>query len=90
MEKQRITVNVAGRTWTLTSSDPPEHVRRVEELGYSAVAITDHADASNIGLILPNLIRAAKQLNRANRTRLIVGVELTHVPPPQIADLVAE
>ena len=31
MEKQRITVNVAGRTWTLTSSDPPEHVRRVAE-----------------------------------------------------------
>ena len=69
---------------------PSEHVRRVEELGYSAVAITDHADASNLGLILPNLIRAAKQLNTVNRTRLIVGVELTHVPPPQIAELVAE
>lgn len=69
---------------------PSEHVRRVEELGYNAVAITDHADASNIGLILPNLIRAARQLNRVNRTRLIVGVELTHVPPSQIADLVAE
>lgn len=69
---------------------PSEHVRRVEELGYSAVAITDHADASNIGLILPNLIRAAKQLNRVNRTRLVVGVELTHVPPPQIGELAAE
>lgn len=31
MEKQRITVNVAGKTWSLVSSDPPEHVRRVAE-----------------------------------------------------------
>ena len=31
MEKQRITVRVAGRPYTLVSSDPPEHVRRVAE-----------------------------------------------------------
>ena len=29
---------------------PSEHVRRVEVLGYEAIAITDHADDSNIGL----------------------------------------
>ena len=29
MEKQKITVNVAGRPYTLVSSDPPEHVKRV-------------------------------------------------------------
>ena len=29
MEKQRITVTVAGRNYTLVSSDPPEFVRRV-------------------------------------------------------------
>lgn len=69
---------------------PSEHVRRVEELGYTAVAITDHADASNIQLLLPNLIRVARALNAVNRTRLIVGVELTHVPPQQIAQLAAE
>ena len=32
MEKQKITVRVAGRSYTLVSSDPPEHVRRVAEL----------------------------------------------------------
>ena len=32
MEKQKITVRVAGRPYTLVSSDPPEHVRRVAEL----------------------------------------------------------
>jgi cell division protein ZapA len=29
MEKQKITVTVAGKPYTLVSSDPPEHVRRV-------------------------------------------------------------
>lgn len=69
---------------------PSEHVRRVEMLGYSAIAITDHADASNIGLLIPNLIRVARDLNRVNHTRLLVGVELTHVPPALIAPLAAE
>ena len=29
MEKQKINVRVAGKNYTLVSSDPPEHVRRV-------------------------------------------------------------
>ena len=29
MEKQKITVTVAGKTYTLVSSDPPEYVKRV-------------------------------------------------------------
>lgn len=69
---------------------PAEHVRRVETLGYRAVAITDHADASNIDILIPHLLRAADSLNRVNATRLIVGVELTHVPPPLIAELTLE
>ena len=69
---------------------PSEHVRRVEQMGYQAIAITDHADSSNIGILIPNLIRVAKDLNRVNTTQLIVGVELTHVPPPLIAPLAIE
>ena len=69
---------------------PSEHVRRFEQLGYTAVAITDHADASNIHILIPNLLKVAKTLNAVNSTRLIVGVELTHVPPPHIRDLAAE
>jgi len=69
---------------------PSEHVRRVEQMGYKAIAITDHADSSNIGILIPNLIRVAKDLNAVNTTQLIVGVELTHVPPPLIAPLTKE
>jgi len=66
---------------------PAEHVRRVEVLGYSAIAITDHADSSNIHFLIPALIKAARDLNPVNTTQLIVGVELTHVPPALIASL---
>lgn len=69
---------------------PSEHVRRVEQMGYQAVAITDHADSSNIGILIPNLLRVARELNAVNSTQLIVGVELTHVPPSLIAPLAAE
>ena len=69
---------------------PSEHVRRVEQMGYRAIAITDHADSSNIGILIPNLLRVARELNAVNRTQLIVGVELTHVPPALIAPLAAE
>ncbi len=69
---------------------PSEHVRRVEVLGYEAIAITDHADSSNIHILIPNLIKAARDLNPVNTTQLIVGVELTHVPPALIGPLAAQ
>lgn len=60
---------------------PAEHLRRFEFLGYDAVAITDHADSSNIDFIVPRIVQAAKDLNPLSKTRLIPGIELTHVPP---------
>lgn len=69
---------------------PSEHVRRAESLGYEVIAITDHADSSNIHLLIPNLIKVARAINAVNNTQLIVGVELTHVPPALIASLTTE
>jgi histidinol phosphatase-like PHP family hydrolase len=66
---------------------PAEHLRRVEILDYEAVAITDHADSSNLDFIIPRLLHAAAEMNPHCRTRLIPGVELTHVPPPLFAEL---
>ncbi|MCL7488405.1 MAG: histidinol phosphate phosphatase domain-containing protein [Desulfobulbaceae bacterium] len=60
---------------------PAEHLRRFEVLGYQAVAITDHADSSNIDFIVPRIVRAAQDLNPLSKTRLIPGIELTHIPP---------
>lgn len=67
---------------------PAEHLRRVEVMGYEAVAITDHADSSNLDFIIPRIVQVAKDLNRYSRTKLIPGIELTHVPPAMFAELV--
>ena len=69
---------------------PAEHLRRVESLGYEAVAITDHADSSNLDFIIPRIVRVAEDLNRFSRTKLIPGIELTHIPPQMYNELVAE
>lgn len=66
---------------------PAEHLRRVEVLGYSAVAITDHADSSNMDFIIPRIVKVAADLNRYSKTRLIPGIELTHVPPEMFMGL---
>ncbi|MFA7384121.1 MAG: histidinol phosphate phosphatase domain-containing protein [Desulfurivibrionaceae bacterium] len=66
---------------------PAEHLRRVEILGYSAIAITDHADSSNLDFIIPRLVQVAADLNKYSTTRLIPGIELTHVPPEMFGEL---
>ncbi len=67
---------------------PAEHLRRVEVLGYTAVAITDHADSSNMDFIIPRMIQVAKDLGPHSRTRLLPGIELTHVPHALIGPMV--
>ncbi|MCG6916945.1 MAG: histidinol phosphate phosphatase domain-containing protein [Deltaproteobacteria bacterium] len=67
-----------------------ELVRRAEEIGYLYIGITDHADRSNLDLIIPRVVRAAEEINRHNRIQAIPGIELTHVPPATIAPLAAE
>ena len=67
---------------------PAEHLRRVESLGYEAVAITDHADSSNLDFIIPRIVKVAKDLNRYSQTRLLPGIELTHIPPQMFSELV--
>jgi histidinol phosphatase-like PHP family hydrolase len=68
---------------------PAEHLRRVENLGYEAIAITDHADSSSLDFIIPRIIQAAEDLNQHSSTRLIAGIELTHIPPAMFSELVA-
>ena len=67
---------------------PAEHLRRVEVLGYYAIAITDHADSSSLDFIIPRILRAAEDLNKYSSTRLLAGIELTHVPPAMFGELV--
>jgi histidinol phosphatase-like PHP family hydrolase len=66
---------------------PSEMLRRVEQLGFAALAITDHADQSNLEELIAQLTRLAKQGAAAFSVAFLPGVELTHVPPSQIAPL---
>jgi putative hydrolase len=67
---------------------PSELVRRVGVAGYAAVAITDHADSSNLDHLVPRMLRVADDLNRVQPVKVIPGVELTHIPPELIHALV--
>ncbi|MFH1715117.1 MAG: histidinol phosphate phosphatase domain-containing protein [Elusimicrobiota bacterium] len=65
-----------------------ELVYRAKLAGYDAIAITDHADESNIEFVLKALKKAAPNLSKAYGIDVYYGVELTYVPPVMIGKLV--
>jgi histidinol phosphatase-like PHP family hydrolase len=69
---------------------PAELVRRAVVKGYRAIAITDHADSSNLDFIVPRIAKVAAELSARWPITVIPGVEITHVPPPDIKRLVSE
>jgi len=62
---------------------PSELVRRAEAKGYSAIALTDHVDFTNIDFVL-SCVSKVKYLEDVLDMRILAGVELTHVPPEKI------
>ncbi len=68
---------------------PAELARRFEVAGYRALAITDHGDLSNLELIIPQLVAFCKEINRQGGIRVIPGIELTHITPAAIPELVS-
>ncbi len=69
---------------------PFELIRRAEAMGYEALAITDHMDASNIDLIIPRIVKAIAQVRQYVSFEVLPGAEITHAPPQLIRDLVKE
>jgi histidinol phosphatase-like PHP family hydrolase len=70
--------------------NPSELVRRAHVLGYRAIGLTDHVDGSNLSFVLKAILKVAADLNRYQETLVIPGIEITHAPPGQIPELVAE
>ncbi|MGC9017241.1 MAG: histidinol phosphate phosphatase domain-containing protein [Caldimicrobium sp.] len=66
---------------------PAEIWRRVKVLNYTAIAITDHADPSNFEFILENLLKI-KVSFQGLTPKMLVGIEITHVPPELIPELI--
>ena len=67
---------------------PSEIAVRYLSLGYKAVAITDHADYSNIGLVTRAILEFTRHWPKEAKIRVLPGIELTHLPPEQFKPLV--
>ena len=68
---------------------PMELIRRAHVNGYTAMAITDHASASNIEELVEKVTRDCDLAWEQWGFRVLPGVELTHCPPRSIAALAA-
>jgi histidinol phosphatase-like PHP family hydrolase len=66
---------------------PSELVRRAVMKGYEVIAITDHADASNLDFIIPRVAAACRELGKRWNIKALPGIELTHIPPETFAEL---
>jgi len=56
--------------------------------GYTAIALTDHVDSSNIDFVLPRIVKVSKVLNKDWDIFVMPGVEVTHAPLKEISTLV--
>jgi histidinol phosphatase-like PHP family hydrolase len=68
---------------------PSEVVSRAVFAGYTHLAITDHADPSNLEHLLERMSHVCRELRGKAGAKVYPGVEITHVPPRMIASLVA-
>jgi histidinol phosphatase-like PHP family hydrolase len=66
---------------------PSELVRRAEVKGYTAIGLTDHVDFTNIEYVLSSIFKA-KYLEEVLNMKILAGVELTHVPPEKLDEIV--
>ena len=69
---------------------PSELARRAVAKGYRVIAITDHADHSNIDFIIPRIAKVCEKITDVCPIQAIPGIELTHVHPDHISSLVQE
>jgi len=69
---------------------PAESAQRDYAAGYQTIAITDHADYSNIDFIIPRIITVSARISGKGKIRVLPGLELTHVDPADIHSLAAQ
>ncbi len=66
---------------------PSEVAVRYQDKGYTAIAITDHADYSNIKQASRAIVEFCRRWPRNSLIKVLPGIELTHLPPEQFKPL---
>ena len=67
--------------------NPSELVYSEKFAGYEVIAITDHVDYSNYKQVIDAVKAVKNQLAKEYEITVLVGVEITYVPPKYIKDL---
>ncbi len=67
---------------------PSEVAIRYSFLGYKIIAITDHADYSNIESVVKSILNFTDNWPRDSKIKVLPGIELTHLPLEQFKPLV--
>lgn len=67
---------------------PAELVRRAEVIGYKGICMTDHADEATLYFTVENVLRFVKKHGHFYDINVLAGVELTHIPPALIGEMV--
>lgn len=65
---------------------PMELIRRALINNYQAIALTDHASLGELSRIIPEVAQVCALASSHWNILAIPGIELTHVPPPAIAE----
>jgi len=66
---------------------PSEVAVRYMAAGYKTIAITDHADYSNIKPALAAIVEFCRRWPKNSSIQILPGIELTHLPPEQFKPL---
>ena len=66
---------------------PSEVAVRYLSAGYKAIAITDHADYSNIDLVSKAILEFTEHWPKDLKVKVLPGIELTHLPLEQFKPL---
>lgn len=68
---------------------PMEQARRAAVNGYAVIGLTDHTGLGGVGQLLEALRRDRDVIERHWPIRIVVGVELTHIPAEAIDEAAA-
>jgi histidinol phosphatase-like PHP family hydrolase len=66
---------------------PSEVAVRYAAAGYKVIAITDHADYSNIEAVISAILKFTQYWPKAAKIKVLPGIELTHLPLEQFKPL---